>query len=118
MNKLKIYHCPTCHNIIADYGNAKLDCCESPLSALTIQKGEMGDSHSPIIEDCDGEWFVKFDHSMDKGHHLAAVFIETYDRLLHVRLFPEQEASLHLHPTHHAKIYVVCSSEGVFVYDV
>ena len=112
MNKLKIYQCPVCGNVIVEYGNAKHECCGVPMQLLKVQKADA--QHTPNVSEIDGESFYEFSHPMEKGHYLSAVIQETYDRHLLVRLFPEQAAEVRLPLMPQAKVVVVCSMEGAF----
>lgn len=75
---------------------------------------EAAGSHLPKIQESDGEWFLEFDHPMEKSHYIAGVVVEHFDRYLTVGLYPEQNPSLRIPVSPASTIHVVCVPEGVF----
>lgn len=104
-NRLKLYCCPKCGEVAVTYGHASLTCCSSPLQPIPIKKAEQHEK--PTISEVDGEQLLEFNNPMTKDFYIAAVVFDRYDRVEVVRLFPEQEASVHVPMLAGAKVFVV-----------
>lgn len=81
--KLQIYKCEVCGNIvqvlIPSYG--ELVCCNQPMKLQEIQhdKSEVGEKHAPVIEMIEDKKFVTVKtHPMLKEHYIQ--FIEVYKK--------------------------------------
>ena len=104
-NRLKLYCCPVCGEVVATYGRAQVSCCGQPLQPVPVMK--MEDHDRPTITETDGEYLLEYHHPMTKDFYIAAVVAERYDRLEVVRLFPEQEPQLRLAQLAGTKIYTL-----------
>lgn len=117
--RLKFYVCPTCGNVITSTGNAEISCCGRRLSPLTVKPAD--DEHRATVEDTDGESYVTFHHKMEKDHYISFVAFVTNEKLLLIKLYPEQEASVRLPkigPLLHkysTRFYYCCSRHGLYV---
>lgn len=119
--RLKFYICPACGNVITNTGNAEISCCGRKLSPLVAKPAD--ERHMPAIEDTDGEYYVVFHHEMSKTHYISFVAYVTNEKLLLVKLYPEQEASVRLpkmgsHQLLHKynrRLYYCCSKHGLYV---
>ena len=94
MKRTQFYLCPQCGNILLSTGKGQLSCCGRPLAPLTARPASR--EHPCRAEKLDGDWYVTFDHEMDKGHYLTFAAYLNWDRALLVRLYPEQEAAVRL----------------------
>lgn len=104
-NSLKVYCCPECGSLLWGYGNIDALCCGHRLDPIPITKA--GENECPVVEEFDGEYVLRYDHEMTKDSYIAGVVVERYDRVETVRLFPEQEALVHLSSMKGAKIYTL-----------
>jgi len=117
--RLKFYICPTCGNVITNTGNAEISCCGRRLSPLAAKTADSG--HQAKVEDTDGEFYVTFQHEMEKGHYISFVAFVTNEKLVLIKLYPEQEASVRLPqigPLLHkysTRFYYCCSKHGLYV---
>jgi len=117
--RLKFYVCPTYGNVITSTGNAEIPCCGRRLSPLTVKPAD--DEHRATVEDTDGESYVTFHHKMEKDHYISFVAFVTNEKLLLIKLYPEQEASVRLPkigPLLHkysTRFYYCCSRHGLYV---
>ena len=118
--RIRFYACPTCGNVISNMGKADISCCGRKLAALT-PKPEDG-QHRVTVEDTDDSFYLTFQHEMRKEHYLSFVAYIANDRMLFVKLYPEQEASVIL-PKNHAGallrknsrvLYFYCTGHGLF----
>lgn len=119
--RLKFYICPTCGNVITNTGNAEISCCGRRLSSLAAKPAD--NEHQATVEDADGELYVTFHHEMKKDHYISFVAYVTNEKLLLVKLYPEQDASVRLpkmSPLLHkyrTGFYYCCSRHGLNTLD-
>ena len=122
LKRIKFYVCPNCGNVINNTGDAKISCCGRILSPL---KAKLADElHNVIVEESEGEYYITFDHEMTKIHYLSFVAYVTSDRILFIKLYPEQHASVRfpmmtggrIQHKHSGKLYYYCSQHGLWVY--
>jgi len=121
LKHIKFYVCPFCGNVINNTGNAEISCCGRKLSPLVAKQAD--DMHSATIEDQGDEYYITFHHKMSKDHYLSFVAYVANDRLLFVKLYPEQEASLFfpkmnagkLLQKHSRRLYYYCTRDGLYL---
>lgn len=121
LKRIKFYVCPNCGNVITNTGDAEISCCGRKLSPLLAQAAD--ELHRAIVEDAYGEYYITFDHEMSKAHSISFVAYVTSDKLLLVRLYPEQTAEVHmpkingarLQQKYGAKLYYYCTKDGLWV---
>lgn len=116
MKRVKFYVCPECGNILTSTGASDISCCGRRLVALEPSPADR--AHLPRAEAMDGEYYVTFPHEMLKEHHIAFVAWATYDRVLFVRLYPEQDAALRLPQVRGGKLYAYCTRHGLMSADL
>lgn len=112
MKRIQFYICPQCGNIISDFGNGDIRCCSKPLKPL-IAKEPQSD-HKPILEQVENEYFLRFNHEMSKSHYLSFVAVVKFDRMLLIKLYPEQSPELRIPREKGALLYYCCNQEGLF----
>ncbi|MDI3536836.1 MAG: hypothetical protein PWR12_1692 [Eubacteriaceae bacterium] len=122
MKRIKFYVCKNCGNVISMTGDAEASCCGRKLAALVPKP--VDHHHQPMVTDDDGDYYVTFEHDMNKAHFISFVAFVSSDRSLLVRLYPEQTAALRLPKMiggklgtkFGSKLYYYCSDHGLFVY--
>jgi DNA-binding XRE family transcriptional regulator/desulfoferrodoxin (superoxide reductase-like protein) len=120
LRHIKFYVCPVCGNIVNNTGNAEISCCGRRLTALTAKPAD--DAHAASVEETDGATYVTFQHEMSKEHFISFVALIRNDRLLFIKLYPEQEASVILPDTTAAMLrrkrggglYYYCTRHGLY----
>lgn len=111
MKRIRFYICPECGNILTSTGASELSCCGR---RLTHQESKPADeAHTPQIEPMDDELYLTFPHEMTKAHHLRFVAWLSYDRLLFIRLYPEQDAAVRMPMLRRGRLIVCCSEHGL-----
>ena len=119
MRRIRFYVCPVCGNVIAATGEAQIACCGRNLEALEPRPCD--EAHAVTIEPMDGELYlyfgheIAFDHGMSKAHHIRFVAAAGFDRVLLVRLYPEQGGELRMPDLPQAALYIGCSRDGLYV---
>lgn len=116
MKRIKFYRCATCGNVLTGTGEAEVHCCGRRLTALPEQ--ETDEAHQMVLEDMDGEYYITLSHSMTKEHFISFVAWASYDRVMLVRLYPEQNAELRMPLPRRGNLYVCCSKDGLFCYKI
>ena len=79
-----------------------------PLVALPADE-----AHAVHVEPIEGDWYVTFDHEMNKQHHLGFVAVVGFDRMAVEKLYPEQGAEARLPRLAGAKLYTYCTAHGL-----
>ena len=116
MNRIRFFVCPVCGNVITMTGKAEVSCCGRVLEAL--KPVACDEAHRPHMEPMDGELYMTFDHEMEKAHYIEFVACVRFDRVMLVRLYPEQGAELRIPHIPRATYYIGCSRDGCYRFSV
>lgn len=111
MKKVKFYVCPFCGNVICSTGEAEISCCGRKLKALAA--GRSDSLHEIQVEEIEDEYYVTIQHDMDKQHYIAFAACVSYDRVLLVKLYPEQSPQLRFPRLSGGELYLFCSRHGL-----
>ena len=111
MKRLKFYVCPDCGNILTAMGG-ELHCCGRKLEPLVPKA--MDEDHSITVETVEDEWYITFRHPMEKGHYFRFAAVVGMERVLMVRLYPEQGGEFRIPQMRRGKLYLCCSRDGLF----
>lgn len=111
MKKIKFYYCECCDNVITSLDNADVSCCGRKLAPLEVKSED--EHHKINIDEIENDYFISINHEMSKTHYIPFVAYVSYDRVLIVRLYPEQMAELRLPRMARGKIYVYCNKHGL-----
>lgn len=114
MKKIQFYICPNCGNIITSTGEAELSCCGRKLTALVAKQSD--ESHNINIETIEDDYYITFNHEMSKTHYLSFIAYVAYDRILLVRLYPEQSGEVRFPRMSGGKLYFGCNQHGLWVH--
>lgn len=112
MRKLNFYVCPECGNILTAAGPAELHCCGRKLEPLTGAPAD--EDHGVTVQEVEDDWYVKFPHPMEKDHFIRFAACVGSERVLLVRLYPEQGSEFRIPQMNGAKLYLCCSRHGLF----
>ena len=66
------------------------------------------------IEKIEDDYYITIDHEMRKTHYISFVAFVGYDRVLLVKLYPEQNAELRFPQMPGNLIYAHCSKHGLW----
>lgn len=113
MKRIRFYVCPTCGNIITSTGQTEISCCGRKLSSLTAKPSDK--KHHLKVETIEEDFYITFSHEMSKKHFLNFICYVTYDRILLVRLYPEQSSEVRFPKLHGGKLYFGCNQHGLWV---
>ncbi len=113
MKRVKFYVCPACGNTLTATGGREISCCGRKLAPLEAQ--EAAGEHLPTVEEVELDYYISFPHEMRKEHYLSFAACLDLDRLLLIKLYPEQAAALRFPRMPAAKeFYFHCNQHGLF----
>lgn len=112
MKKIKFYVCPTCGNALYCTGEPEISCCGRKLSPLIVQGEEL--LHEIKVNEVEGDLYFTLQHEMTKQHYISFVAYVSCDRVLFIRLYPEQAAEVRFPKMHRGEIYFYCSKHGLY----
>jgi desulfoferrodoxin (superoxide reductase-like protein) len=64
-----------------------------------------------VIED---DYYITIGHEMNRTHYISFITFIGYDRILLVKLYPEQNAEVRFPKMFGEKIYAYCSEHGLW----
>ena len=111
MKKVKFYSCPNCGNIMYSIDKAEIACCGRKMEALSPKGAD--DAHAISISEIDNELYITIAHEMTKSHFISFAAYVSYDRVLLLRLYPEQNAELRIPKMHWGKLFLFCNQHGL-----
>lgn len=112
IKKTKFYVCPYCGSIVHSAGKCEIICCGKPVESLIAKPAD--DEHSIAISEIENDFYIEFNHDMTKEHFISFVAYVGFDRVLFVRLYPEQASSVRFSKMRGGKLYFHCSKHGLF----
>ena len=108
----KFYVCPKCANLLTSLGSAEIVCCGRKLLPLSLN--ETDGLHSLNIEKIEDDYYITFSHPMSKEHYISFFSYVRYDRVLTIKLYPEQGSELRFPVMRGGKMYYYCNTHGLF----
>lgn len=73
------------------------------------------EEHKANVEEIEEDYYVTFSHDMSKSHFISFVAYVMGDRVLLVRLYPEQGAELRFPRMYRGRLFYYCSRHGLRV---
>ena len=92
MKRTKFYVCPCCGSFMQGTGNGQVVCCGKQLEALTAVSAD--DEHTINISEIEDDFYIEFNHKMTKEHYISFVSYVRFDRVLTIKLYPEQDSAM------------------------
>lgn len=111
MKRIKFYVCPDCGNISTCTGSAELSCCGRKLKDLKPTLED--ENHKITVEEIENDYYVTIDHDMTKNHYISFVAYVGYDKVLIVKLYPEQNPCVRFPRFAKGKLYIYCNEHGL-----
>ena len=112
MKNTKFYVCEKCGNIFTSVGNAEIECCGKQTPALKANNPD--DEHIIKVSDVEDDFYIEFNHEMTKEHYIGFVAYVRFDRVLTIKLYPEQDATVRFPKMYGGKLYYYCYTHGLF----
>ena len=116
VKRTKFYVCKSCGNLLTSVGDAEIVCCGRKLLPLTAQASD--DEHIIKISEIEDDYYIEFNHEMTKEHYISFVSYVRFDRVLTVKMYPEQDSAVRFPKMYGGKIYFYCSKHGLFEYQM
>lgn len=113
MKKIKFYVCPVCGNAIFCTSHADISCCGRKLAYLTAEKANH--THDVTINQVDEGFYCTFPHEMTKQHFISFAAYVTCDRVLFMKLYPEQNAEIQFPKMNGGQLFFYCNQHGLFM---
>ncbi len=115
IKRTKFYVCPYCGSVMQGAGECQVICCGKPVEALKADKAD--EEHLVQVSEIEDDFYIEFNHEMSKEHFIKFVAYVGVDRILMVRLYPEQASSARFTKMHGGKIYFYCNRHGLYECD-
>ena len=112
MEKINLYVCPICGNIIQSTGEAVVSCCGITLPPLEEEQHD--DFHQAKIEQVEDEYFITIPHQMTKFHYISFMAASRFDSFEIKKLYPEGNAEARFNISGTRCIYYYCNKHGLF----
>ena len=112
MKRTKFYVCPHCGSFMQGIGESHVLCCGKPLEPL--KKAQADIEHTVKVSEIENDLYIEFEHEMTKEHYISFVSYVAFDRVLTVRLYPEQDAAVRFPKMYGGKLYYFCNKHGLF----
>ena len=114
IQRTKFYVCPYCGSNLQGTGNVSLICCGKPLQALQVKS--LDEAHKPTVTEIENDFYIAFPHEMSKTHYIQFVSYIGFDRVLNIRLYPEQDCAVRIPKVYGGRIVYYCNQHGLFEY--
>ncbi len=112
MKKIKFYVCPTCGNPLYCTGKSEVSYCGRKLSPLEAQSEEI--PHEICVNEVENDFYFTIQHEMTKQHYISFVAYVSCDRVLFIKLYPEQAAEVRFAKMYGGEIYFYCNKHGLY----
>lgn len=112
--KVKFYVCPHCSSFTQSMGESDILCCGKKLAPLKVNNDDGG--HGINLKDDGNEIVITFNHEMTKEHFIKFAAYVSYDRILTIQLYPEQDNTIRIAKTHGGQLYYYCTKHGLFLH--
>ena len=112
IKRTQFYVCKECGNLLTSTNKADIICCGRKLAHLSA--GKPDEAHKLNIEKIEDDFYITFSHPMTKEHYISFVSYVRFDRVLTVKLYPEQDGELRFPQMRGGKMYYYCNNHGLF----
>ena len=116
MKRTKFYVCPHCGSSMQGTGECQILCCGKPLEPL--KKAQADIENTVKVSEVENDFYIEFEHEMTKEHYISFVSYVAFDRVLTVRLYPEQNAAVRFPKMYGGKLYYFFNNHGLFEYQM
>ena len=116
MKRTKFYVCPHCSSILQGVGGFEITCCGEKVEALTPIQPD--GNHKISVSEVENDFYIEFEHEMTKEHFISFVAFSGYDRILTIRLYPEQNPYVRFPKMYRGKLYMYCNKHGLYEYKI
>ena len=112
MQRMKLYVCPICGNLIQSTGEAVVSCCGIVLPALEAEPED--ENHWLHFEKVEDEYYVTVPHDMSKTHYISYIMALKDDGWEIIKLYPEGNAEARFKICKTKCFCYFCNKHGLF----
>ena len=112
MQRMKLYVCPICGNLIQSTGEAVVSCCGIVLPALEAEPED--ENHRLHFEKVEDEYYVTVPHDMSKTHYISYTMALKDDGWEIIKLYPEGNAEARFKICKTKCFCYFCNKHGLF----
>ena len=112
MQRMKLYVCPICGNLIQSTGEAVVSCCGIVLPALEAEPED--ENHRLHFEKVEDEYYVTISHDMSKRHYISFIMALKDDGYEIKKIYPEENAEARFKISRTKSILCYCNKHGLF----
>ncbi len=116
VGRMNWFSCKDCGNVITSTGGINLSCCGRILEPL--QTHPIDEEHTMQIEEVEDDYYVTLKHEMSKDHYISFLAYVSIDRVLIIKLYPEQNAETRFPKMYGGTLYFHCTRHGLFRYEL
>ena len=114
LSRTKFFVCPKCGSVMQGVGESQVLCCGKILQPLKAQP--VDENHQITVTEIEDDYYIEISHPMVKNHFIVFLAYLKSDRVVTVRLYPEQECAVRIPRIYGGKIVFYCSEHGLFEY--
>jgi desulfoferrodoxin (superoxide reductase-like protein)/DNA-binding XRE family transcriptional regulator len=115
MKHIKFYVCTNCGNVMNSTGQFENACCGRKIEPLDPKS--VDEAHEMNIQEMDNDYYISLQHPMKKDHYISFIAYVTYDRILLIKLYPEQNAEVRIPKMSRGKLFAYCTQDGLWMKD-
>lgn len=116
MKRTKFYVCPDCGAVMQSTGECQIICCGKVIEPLKSRPCD--EEHNVCVSQIENDLYVEINHTMTKEHYISFVAYVGYDRVLFIKMYPEQDSAVRLPKMCKGKLYVCCNKDRLFESDI
>ena len=100
------------------YEGVKMDLnkCGKPVNSINSEICD--NEHIIKVSEIEDDFYIEMEHDMTKDHFIKFVAYVGVDRVIMVRLYPEQGSTVRLPRMFRGKIYFYCTRHGLYEYKI
>lgn len=114
LSRTKFFVCPNCGSVMQGVGESQVLCCGKILQPLKVQP--VDENHQITVTEIEDDYYIEISHPMVKNHFIVFLAYLKSDRVVTVRLYPEQECAVRIPRIYGGKMVFYCSEHGLFEY--
>ena len=115
MSRTKFFVCPECGSVMQGVGDSQVVCCGKLLEPLKAKQCD--EEHLLTVSEIEDDFYISINHEMVKGHYIVFLAYLKMDRVITVRLYPEQDCSVRIPRFYGGKFVFYCNKHGLFEYN-
>ena len=112
MKRTKFYVCPVCGGYMQGVGEGNVVCCGKQLEPLAAKAAD--EAHALKISEAEDEYYIEIPHEMTKEHYISFIAYVRFDRVLTVKLYPEQDCAIRFPKMYGGRFFYYCNRHGLF----